>query len=66
MSSATSQSESGGVNVFVPRIKFKVPDRIVWLIAAVCAMPVLLNIIGIDFGYIGDKLDPYKITQLYQ
>lgn len=66
MSGVTTQSDSGGVNVLVPRIKFKVPDRIVWLIAAVCAMPVLLNIFGIDFGYIGDKLDPYKITQLYQ
>ncbi|MBK6447043.1 MAG: PAS domain S-box protein [Bacteroidetes bacterium] len=62
----TSSTEGFGANVLVPRLKIRVPDKMVWLIGIICALPVLLNVIGIDFGFIGSKIDPYRITQLYQ
>ncbi|MBL0139091.1 MAG: hypothetical protein IPP86_11265 [Bacteroidetes bacterium] len=55
-----------GTSVLVPRIKIRVPDKIVWIIGLVCALPVLLNVTGVDFGFISSKIDPYKITELYQ
>src|SRR4051812_28498216 len=51
--------------MLIPR-KYHISEPVVWAIMGVCVLPLLLNFIGIDFGTVTSKLDPYKITKFVE
>ena len=46
--------------------KYHIPDKFIWIIAAICLAPLLLNVFGYDFGFIQGTIDPYLATQFTQ
>lgn len=46
--------------------KYHIPDKFIWIISGVCLTPLLLNIFGIDFGFIQGTIDPYLATEFTQ
>jgi len=40
--------------------------RLRWLVLSVCAIPVILNLFGVDFGLVNDSLNPYQISHLLE
>src|SRR6266478_2983317 len=53
------------MNVFF-QDKYKLSQRVTWTIIGLCSLPLLLNLIGVDFGTITSALNPYKITRFVQ
>jgi len=43
--------------------RYKIAKPILWIIIGICVLPLLLNLIGVDFGTVTSKLNPYKITK---
>ncbi|MEO8086918.1 MAG: ATP-binding protein [Bacteroidota bacterium] len=48
----------------LPFFKYNIPKSVLWLIGIICVLPVLLNIMGVDFGTVTNKLDPYQLTKI--
>jgi len=46
--------------------KYHIPDKFIWIIAAICLTPLLLNVFGYDFGFIQGTIDPYLATEFTQ
>ncbi len=44
--------------------KYDIPDRTIWLIAGICALPFILNVFGINFGFINGHIDLSMINRL--
>jgi signal transduction histidine kinase len=42
--------------------RYNISDAVILFIGSICLLPLLLNLFGIDFGFISEQLDPYKIT----
>src|SRR5437764_78456 len=48
---------------FLFQDKSKISKLVLWLIIGVCVLPLLLNLIGVDFGTVTSSLSPYRITR---
>ena len=46
--------------------KYNIPKSVLWITGAVCVLPLLLNIIGVDFGTVTSKISPYQITKIQE
>ena len=46
--------------------KYHIPNSVVWVTGIICALPVLLNVFGIDFGTVNHKIDPYQIAKIQE
>jgi len=44
--------------------RYKIPDKYVALIFFASVLPLLLNILGVDFGIVIEKLSPVKVLEL--
>ena len=44
--------------------RYRIPDVYVALVAALCALPLLLNLFGIDFGNVIEGLSPVKVIEM--
>src|SRR5690348_11745217 len=42
--------------------KYRVSDAVVLFIGAICILPLLFNLFGVDFGFVYQQFDPYKVT----
>lgn len=49
-----------------PLSKYNIPDRVLWVIGIVCVLPLLMNIVGIDFGTVTNKISPYQWTKIQE
>lgn len=47
-----------------PFSKYNIPDRVLWVICLVCLLPLLLNLVGVDFGTVTSKISPYQMTKI--
>jgi signal transduction histidine kinase len=45
-------------------IRYRIPDIYVVLVSAVCAIPLLLNLFGIDLGNVIEQLSPVKVIEM--
>src|SRR5436190_23452799 len=45
--------------------KYDIKEKFIWLIACLCALPIVLNLVGIDFGFVSKQLDLAMITRIY-
>jgi len=46
--------------------KYRIPNGVVWVTCIVCLLPLLFNFLGIDFGTMNSKIDPYKIAKIQE
>jgi signal transduction histidine kinase len=46
--------------------KYHIPNRVVWVTGIICALPLFLNVLGLDFGTINHKIDPYQIAKIQE
>lgn len=44
--------------------RYHIPDAYVWLVSALCALPLLLNFLGVDFGNVIETLSPVKVIEM--
>jgi signal transduction histidine kinase len=47
-----------------PFSKYNIPNRVLWITGLICVLPLLLNVIGIDFGTLTNKISPYQLTKI--
>jgi signal transduction histidine kinase len=45
--------------------KYHIKEKFIWLVACGCALPIVLNLLGIDFGFVSKQLDLGMITRIY-
>jgi len=46
--------------------KYHIPSSVVWVTCIICAIPLLLNVLGFDFGTLSYKSDPYQIARIQE
>jgi signal transduction histidine kinase len=46
--------------------KYHIPSSVVWFTGIICLLPLLLNVLGIDFGTVNSKIDPYQIAKIQE
>jgi signal transduction histidine kinase len=46
--------------------KYHIPNSVVWFTGIICAVPLLLNVFGIDFGTVNTKIDPYQMAKIQE
>jgi signal transduction histidine kinase len=44
--------------------RYRIPDVYVVVLASLCVFPVLLNLLGIDFGNVIEQLSPVKVIEM--
>ncbi len=44
--------------------KYNIPERIIWVVLGICILPILFNLLGVDFGTIKRALKFDEVTQL--
>lgn len=46
--------------------RYRIPDIYVWLVAGLCVLPLLFNLLGVDFGNVVETLSPVKVMEMTQ
>jgi len=46
--------------------KYNIPNRILWVTCIGCILPLLFNLVGIDFGTITSKISPYQFSKIVE
>ncbi len=46
--------------------KFNIPERIIWVIAFICALPLVLHILGVNFGFVNGQMNLGMISRLIE
>ena len=46
--------------------KYNISERIIWMIASICALPLILHIFGVNFGFVNGQLHLAMISRLIE
>src|SRR5690349_10713252 len=44
--------------------KYNIPEKVIWAVLGICTLPVILNLLGVDFGTIKRALKFDEIMEL--
>src|SRR5690349_15726606 len=46
--------------------RYNIKEQFIWLVSGVCALPIFLNLFGINFGFVNQQLDLGMVSRFYQ
>jgi signal transduction histidine kinase len=46
--------------------RYNISDAVLIFIGAICILPILLNVLGMDFGFVYQQFDPYRVTKFVE
>jgi signal transduction histidine kinase len=45
--------------------RYNIKEQFIWLVSGVCALPIVLNLLGINFGFVNHQFDLGMISRIY-
>src|SRR4051812_27094886 len=46
--------------------KYNISDAVILFIGGICILPILFNLMGMDFGFVYQQFDPYRVTHFVE